>query len=258
MPVLGNVIGTLDRLIRFFIVPGAVATLAIQVAPDGRKPHRYAASWVDFKLRPRRHSVGRAVSADGRTAPYAPELWVSPDQHAGALRRARVRGPGLVRFHAPVAVRRRGRRGRSTRASASRAAMRCSPTPSSSPPVSFWRSIRERRGGSRPTDRGKPGALAAVSAALCARQSAVRPWRRTRRAVPAADELLSVQGDRRQVGGDASPRASRHHHRCRLLAVARAARVPGRSLHRSGRRAARRSPPGPGRLAATSRVTSSG
>ena len=35
MPVLGNVIATLDWLIRSSIVSGAVATLAIQVAPDG-------------------------------------------------------------------------------------------------------------------------------------------------------------------------------------------------------------------------------
>lgn len=111
MPVLGGVVAMLDWPFRFLIVPGGVATVAIQVAPDGRKPHRYAASWVDFKLRPRRHSAGRSVSADGRVAAYAPELWVSPDQHAGVLRRSRVEGPGVVRFRDAVAVRSRGRRG---------------------------------------------------------------------------------------------------------------------------------------------------
>jgi hypothetical protein len=113
IPVVGAAIEVLDWPLRFLILPGLVATLGTQLAPDGRKPYRYAANWLTFHLRPHRRSLARAIAPDGApSAPYNPELWVDPDAHCVELRRARVRGPGIVRFRDELAVshRNRGRR----------------------------------------------------------------------------------------------------------------------------------------------------
>lgn len=113
VPVVGGALEVLDWPLRFLILPMLVATLGTQLAPDGRKPHRYAANWLTFHLRPHRRSLGRTVAPDGApSAPYNPELWVAPDEHSVELRRARVRGPGVVRFRDELAISHRGRRDR--------------------------------------------------------------------------------------------------------------------------------------------------
>jgi len=113
VPVVGGALGQVDWPLRFLILPGLVATLGTQLSPDGRKPHRYAADWLTFHLRPHRRSLGRPVAPEGApSAPYNPEVWVAPDEHSAELRRARVHGPGVVRFRDELAVSHRGRRQR--------------------------------------------------------------------------------------------------------------------------------------------------
>lgn len=113
VPLVGGALGQVDWPLRLVILPALIATLGTQLAPDGRKPHRYAASWLSYWLRPHRRSLGRAAALDGvPAAPYIPEVWVAPDEHSTQLRRARVRGPGIVRFRDELAVRERDHRPR--------------------------------------------------------------------------------------------------------------------------------------------------
>jgi len=109
----GFFLGLLDWPLRLIVVPVAVATLATQVTPDGRRADRFAASWLALRLAPGRRSLDRALPALGVAQLNEGELWVSPDEHSPDLRRARVRGPATVSFRAPIALRRAAlRRGR--------------------------------------------------------------------------------------------------------------------------------------------------
>jgi hypothetical protein len=105
--VAGPAIGFLDWPIRLVVLPVAVATLATQATPDGRRPERFALSWLALWLAPPRRSLGRAVPAAGSRRIVAGELWVAPDHRGPALRRARVVGPGVVHLAEQMAVRRR-------------------------------------------------------------------------------------------------------------------------------------------------------
>ncbi len=104
--VLGVVLGVLDWPLRLLILPGLAATLATQATPDGRPAHRFVASWLGVRVRGRR-SLGRPLAAPGARLLIRGQAWVSPDQHAPALRHARVHGPATVRFGDPMAVRAR-------------------------------------------------------------------------------------------------------------------------------------------------------
>jgi hypothetical protein len=108
----GELLGVLGWPLRLALVPAAVATLATQATPDGRRAERFAASWLRLRLAPQRRSLGRALPSDGAQS-LAGELWVAPDAHGPRLRRARIGGPAVVFFAEPLAVRRRpGRRSR--------------------------------------------------------------------------------------------------------------------------------------------------
>ena len=104
--VLGLVLSQLDWPLRLLILPGLAATLATQATPDGRPAHRFAVSWLSMRLRGRR-SLGRALRPSGSVRLARDRVWVAPDEHAPGVRRARVHGPGTVRFAAPVLGRRR-------------------------------------------------------------------------------------------------------------------------------------------------------
>jgi hypothetical protein len=105
---LGLVLGALDWPLRLVVVPVAVATLATQATPDGRRADRFAASWLALRLAPRRRSLGRATPLPGIRQGAEAELWVAPDQHSPLLRRARIRGAAVVRFAVPIGVSRVG------------------------------------------------------------------------------------------------------------------------------------------------------
>ncbi|HET7177740.1 MAG TPA: hypothetical protein VFI63_03545 [Solirubrobacterales bacterium] len=109
--LLGLALGLLDWPLRLVVVPAAVATLATQPTPDGRRADRFAVSWLSLWLAPRRRSLDRSLPA-GRRHWTGGELWVEADERTPKLRRCRVRGPALVFFSAPVSVRRSGLHGR--------------------------------------------------------------------------------------------------------------------------------------------------
>jgi len=99
-------LGLLDWPLRLVVVPVAVATLATQATPDGRRADRFALSSLALRLAPRRRSLGRAVPPAGRPQLQDGSLWVAPDEHAPELRRGCVRGKAIVAFASEMRVRR--------------------------------------------------------------------------------------------------------------------------------------------------------
>lgn len=108
----GFALGLLDWPLRLIVVPVAVATLATQATPDGRRADRFAASWLGLRLAPRRRSLGRALPPAGIAQVRGGATWVAPDEHSPELRRGRVRGPATLAFSSEVGVRRAGLRQR--------------------------------------------------------------------------------------------------------------------------------------------------
>jgi hypothetical protein len=102
----GFALGLLDWPLRLIVLPVAVATLATQATPDGRRADRFAASWLALRLAPRRRSLGRALPPAGVPQVRGGGVWVAPDEHSPKLRRARIRGAVTVSFASEVAVRR--------------------------------------------------------------------------------------------------------------------------------------------------------
>jgi hypothetical protein len=108
----GWALGLLDWPLRLVVIPAAVATLATQATPDGRRADRFALSWLRLRLAPPRVSLGRSLPPLGRPERLGGELWIAPDERSPGLRRGRLRGPAVVFFSVPVALRRVGLRGR--------------------------------------------------------------------------------------------------------------------------------------------------
>lgn len=104
--VLGGAIGILDWPIRLVVVPVAVATLATQATPDGRRPERFVLSWIALHVVAPRRSLGRALPSAGTPQVMVGEFWVAPGPEGARLRRARVIGPAVVHLAEPLAVRR--------------------------------------------------------------------------------------------------------------------------------------------------------
>ncbi|HET8956347.1 MAG TPA: TcpE family conjugal transfer membrane protein [Solirubrobacterales bacterium] len=104
--VLGFLLGLLDWPLRLIVVPVAIATLATQATPDGRRADRFAASWLALRLAPRRRSLGRALPPAGVPRIDGGVVWIAPDEHSPRLRRARIRGTGTLAFASEVALRR--------------------------------------------------------------------------------------------------------------------------------------------------------
>ncbi len=109
---LAEALALIDWPLRLVVVPAALATLATQATPDGRRADRYARSWAALRLAPPRRSLGRALPPAGDPRRLSGEVWVSPDERQPALRRARLSGPAIVYFGLPVAARRVGVRRR--------------------------------------------------------------------------------------------------------------------------------------------------
>jgi hypothetical protein len=104
--LLGHALGLLDWPLRLLVAPAGAATLATQATPDGRRAHRFAASWLALRLSPRRRSLGRALPPAGVPRVEDGWAWVAPDEHAPQLRGARLRGEGTAVFAEEVSVRR--------------------------------------------------------------------------------------------------------------------------------------------------------
>ena len=110
--IAGQLLGLLDWPLRLVVVPVAVATLATQATPDGRRADRFALSWLALKLAPRRRSLGRAMPPVGRPQLSEGDVWIAADEHGPRLRRGRVRGPATAEFAIEARVRRGGLRQR--------------------------------------------------------------------------------------------------------------------------------------------------
>ncbi|MBS1886100.1 MAG: hypothetical protein JSU06_02840 [Actinobacteria bacterium] len=104
---LGALLGALDWPIGLVLVPVAFATVATRATPDGRRPERFALSWLALRLAPTRRSLGRGLPGSGEPRRPAAVLWVAPDEQGPRLRRSRIVGPGVVHLADPVRVRRR-------------------------------------------------------------------------------------------------------------------------------------------------------
>lgn len=102
--VLGLLLGVIDWPLRLVVLPAAVATLAGQATPDGRPAHRYVRSWVAWRLRPGRRSLGRPLPPAGARRLVDGAIWAAPDHHGATLRRGWVSGPATVLFRDPMAV----------------------------------------------------------------------------------------------------------------------------------------------------------
>jgi hypothetical protein len=119
----GQAVDLLDWPIRLVVIPVAVVTATTQATPDGRRPERFALSWLALRLAPPRRSLGRVLPEAGTPRNLVAELWVAPDAGGRRLRRARITGPAIVSLAEPLAVRRRrigrsgllARRARATR-----------------------------------------------------------------------------------------------------------------------------------------------
>lgn len=110
--IAGFLLGLLDWPLRLVVVPIAIATLATQATPDGRRADRFALSWLALRLAPRRRSLGRTLPSAGTRQLRDGEVWVAPDEHLPELRRCRIRGAATAAFAAEVSVRRGGLRQR--------------------------------------------------------------------------------------------------------------------------------------------------
>lgn len=106
----GLALGLIDWPLRLIVIPAAVATLGTQATPDGRRADRFALSWLAVRLAPSRRSLGRALPLGDLAQQLGGRLWVEPDERTPLLRRARLRGPAVVFFSAPIAVRPAGKR----------------------------------------------------------------------------------------------------------------------------------------------------
>lgn len=73
----GPALGLLDWPLRLIVLPVAVATLATQASPDGRRADRFAASWLLLRLVPRRRSLGRGLAPAAVPRSAEGELWVA-------------------------------------------------------------------------------------------------------------------------------------------------------------------------------------
>lgn len=108
----GFALGLLEWPLRVIVIPAAVATVATQATPDGRRADRFALSWLATHLAPLRRSLGRTLPPISRAHRLGGEVWVAPDERFSRLRRGRVRGPAIVFFSEPILVRAGWRRRR--------------------------------------------------------------------------------------------------------------------------------------------------
>ncbi len=106
----GIALGLLDWPLRLIVIPAAIATLGTQATPDGRRADRFALSWLSLRLAPLRRSLDRSLPLAGLGYDLGSQLWVEADERSPSLRRSRVRGPAVVFFSVPIAVRRASRR----------------------------------------------------------------------------------------------------------------------------------------------------
>ena len=97
LPVVGALAHLPMKL--YWIAPLWIVYLALTMKFDGRDPHRWLLTYVQYRLRPRvtlaRRKVQTRRTVGGKVRAYY-------DEHSPRLHRGRVHGPARVRFRVPV------------------------------------------------------------------------------------------------------------------------------------------------------------
>jgi len=104
LPGLEQLLGLLSPPLRYVVLPLAVAVLGTQIAPDGRRAHRFAADWLALHVRRRRRSAGRPIALEDEPHEWQAILPVGRDAHGPQLMPGRVTGPATVLFADDVEV----------------------------------------------------------------------------------------------------------------------------------------------------------
>ena len=107
-PALGEVVRALPPPVRYLLLPGGLAYLLLQVAPDGRSAHAAALAWLRYRLTPRRIAAWRPADTVARQVVLADVTFV-PDERCARYRPALVRGPARVLLRYPARAWQSGR-----------------------------------------------------------------------------------------------------------------------------------------------------
>jgi hypothetical protein len=108
LPATGEAVHALPAPVRYLLLPGGIAYLLLQVAPDGRSAHTAALAWLRYRLTPKRVAAWRAAEAVGSRVVLG-EMTFVPDERCVRYRTARVTGPARVLLRYPAQAWRAGR-----------------------------------------------------------------------------------------------------------------------------------------------------
>ncbi len=109
LPGLRSLLALAPLPFRALLLPAGLAVLATQATPDGLPAHRFAHTWLSFRLRPRRSWSERSAPAAGEPVSFDANCRYSPDLSAPELRRSRVHGPARIEFGVHVSLEQRRR-----------------------------------------------------------------------------------------------------------------------------------------------------
>ncbi len=104
-PVVGDLLGDLHPIMRFLLVPGAVAMTLYRLALDGRPAHAAGLAWVRMRLEPSRMAAFRAVEPPGPVT--LGTLVMAPDERFARMRAGVIEGPADVLIRYPAQARQR-------------------------------------------------------------------------------------------------------------------------------------------------------
>ena len=107
LPLTGGLLGLLDPVIRFGVLPIAGGYLLTELRVDGRSGHAVVLSWLRMRLAPRRVRAFRAHRPP-RCFVLEP-IAVAPDERGARLRRGLIEGRGRVFVRQPAQLSARGR-----------------------------------------------------------------------------------------------------------------------------------------------------
>lgn len=107
VPLLGIALRALAPVVRFVVLPVALAYVLTRWELDGRPAHALVRSWALMRLRPRRLVAWRPASLPGTVELGA--VAIAPDERGARLRPAVICGPARVLVRYPFRASKRGR-----------------------------------------------------------------------------------------------------------------------------------------------------
>lgn len=108
LPGTSEFVAALPPPVRYLLLPGGLAYLLLQIAPDGRSAHSAGLAWVRFRLAPKRIAAWRSAETIGARFVLGDVTFV-PDERCARYRPARVLGPTRVLLRYPARAWRSGR-----------------------------------------------------------------------------------------------------------------------------------------------------